>query len=101
MGLSPSEFWSLSPHEFNVLAEAYKEKREEETLQLRSSLANLMWAAGAGHWKRGTEPKTFLDMLTSQGRKKKSGERMSPMEKARLNWIASRMNGLTPDHPEK
>ena len=34
MGLSPEEFWSLTPYEFNMMAEGFMTRRDQKTNDL-------------------------------------------------------------------
>lgn len=89
MGLGPSEFWSLTPHEFNTLAEAYHEKREAEIRLTRYFVAHLMWAAGVGNWKHGISVRTFLNGFEG----KSEGEELSRMQRLHQKFVEEQMNG--------
>ncbi len=89
MGLSPQEFWSLTPHELNVLAEAHNEKTEQMIRLIKYFVSHLMWASNAGGWKRGTSPKTFMQSFDP----KPQSDELSPMQKLHREWLEGKANG--------
>jgi len=56
IGLTPDQFWSLTPKEFRLAIEAFKQK--EETTEWR--MAVLMSTLTAPHLKKPIKPKAFI-----------------------------------------
>lgn len=83
-GLSPSEFWDLSPHEYHAILDAHRQKKEAEQKETWFYVAHLMWAAGM-QWKKSITPRHFLNQ------KKKRDEELSPLQKREQIWLERQM----------
>lgn len=70
-GVSPLEFWELTPYELSLIIKAYVKRKEEESKE-RISLAyiNAMWTI---QWlgKKSNHPKPLKEILDSIGKEKK------------------------------
>lgn len=70
-GISPLEFWELTPFELSLMVKAYAKRKEEESKE-RISFAyiNAMWTI---QWlgKKSQHPKPLKEILDSMGKEKK------------------------------
>lgn len=70
IGVSPLEFWQLTPFEFNLMVRAYASKLEDERKEkITLTYMNAQWTA---QWMGGKQKPPSLQKLLNTNEKKKA-----------------------------
>lgn len=84
IGVSPLEFWQLTPFEFGLMVKSYSKKTEDENREkITLAYVNAYWNA---QWMGGKNKPPTLESLLSKNKKQMTPEQMLEQVK-QLNAI--------------